>query len=101
MKKILIVIGVLVSLVLIGGYVAFSNAKRLPDLQKVRIQSAYKISNALLTGKIKPEDVLSENRWYLLNNDYMDKYAYLYHFEFNEKSWKCAIGLCILIMGRE
>lgn len=64
-----------------------------PDPHRdARIQSAYKISQALLSGEIKNEDVLSENKWFLLNNNCLDKYALVYHFEYDAEKWKCAIG---------
>ena len=92
MKKIFIIISILFNLAVVGYFLISSTANRLPDQQRLRLQSAYIISNGLLKGEIKPEEVLSENKWYLLNNNYLDKYARVYHFEYDDKSWTCAIG---------
>lgn len=92
MKKALIIISILLNLTFVGIFIILSIAKRLPDQQLLRLKSAYKISNGLLNGEIKPEDVLTENKWYLLNKEYLDSYAVVYYFEYDEKSWKCAIG---------
>ena len=70
----------------------FIVAKKTGPYRDARIQSAYKISQGLLSGEIKKEDVLSENKWFLLNNSYLDKYALVYHFEHDAEKWKCAIG---------
>ena len=92
MKKTIIIISLILNLTFVGVFIITSKANRLADQQSLRLQSAYKISNGLLKGKIKPEEVLSENKWYLLNKNYLDKYARVYHFEYDEKSWTCAIG---------
>jgi hypothetical protein len=92
MKKTLLIISILLNLIFIGVFLISLFAKRLPDQQALRLQSAYKISNGLLNGKIKPEDVLTENKWYLLNKGYLDSYAVVYHFEYDDNSWNCAIG---------
>ena len=94
MKKTLLIISILLNLIFIGVYLLSVFAKRLPDQQDLRLQSAYKISNGLLTGKIKPEDILTDEKWHVKNNNYifLDQYALIYHFEYDETSWKCAIG---------
>ena len=73
MKKTIIIISLILNLTFVAVFIISSKAIRLPDQQSLRLQSAYKISNGLLKGKIKPEEVLSENKWYLLNKKYLDK----------------------------
>ena len=92
MKKSLLIISITFNILFIIGVIIYTKAKRLPDTKSLRIESAYKISHGLLSGKIKHEQMKSENNWFLSNNDYLDSYAVSYEFESRDNYWKCAIG---------
>ena len=92
MKKIIFALSVTLNIVFVLGILVFNNARRPGPKKGIRIQSAFKISQALSNGEVNKEDVLTEGNSYLRNHDYLDGHALVYHFEYDENSWKCAIG---------
>ena len=72
------------------SFFTYSTLKKEPSKkEKLRIQSAHMIREALLSGKLQPENVSSG---YLYNHKYLDPYTLVYLFKGNNQNWQCAIG---------